>query len=190
MKKFLAASLAVLCVLACPVMGNAQGLTYDVTAAVDLPMGDFGDAVGTGFGVGADVFFWSPASMPELQVGGRAAFNLFTANETDFGFAGKVKTSANTIEIMPSVKYTLPSSGDMTFFGQAGFGIFIVNAKTETTSTFFGSAEDSNSDTKVGLTIAGGAEMPFSGRTLVIMPLFSLVEDTNYLGLNVGLKLK
>lgn len=184
MKKLLLATLAVLCILACPVLGNAQGLTYDVTAAVDLPMGDFGDAVGTGFGVGTDIFFWSPASMPDLQVGGRAAFNMFTAKEVDL-FGGTIKTSARTIELMPSVKYTLPSTGNMTFFGQVGFGVFMVSVKAEA----FG-FENTESDTKVGLTLAGGAVMPFGGHDVVIMPLFSLVEDTNYLGLNVGLKLK
>ena len=188
MKKLLAVSLAVLCLFSVPFTGNTQGLSYDTTRAVDLPMGDFGDAVGTGFGVGTDVFFWSPASMPALQVGGRAAFNMFTAEEQDF-FGGTIKTSANTIEIMPSVKYTLPSSGSWTFFGQAGFGIFMVSAKTET-SGFFGSGEDTDSDTKVGLTLAGGAEMAYGERTLILMPLFSLVEDTNYLGLNVGVRLK
>ena len=189
MKKLLVAVLAMGCLLAVPVAGNAQGLSYDVTAAIDLPMGDFGDVVGTGFGVGADVFFWSPASMPELQVGGRAAFNLFTAEEQDFGFGTTVKTSANTIELMPSVRYTLPTSGNMTFFGQVGLGLFLVNAKVETEG-FFGAGEDTDSDTKIGLTLAGGATMPVGGRDLVIMPLLSLVEDTNYLGLNVGLVLK
>lgn len=158
---------------------------WDVTAAIDVPMGDLGDFAGVGFGIGSDVFFWSPESQPDIQVGGRAAFNYFTE---DIG-------TATSFELVPTVRYNMPSSGSVRFFGQAGLGLFFFGTKydydipsyTIGGITYGGSSGDeSDSETKFGITVGGGAIVPFAGKEVVLMPLFNLVEDANYLGLNVG----
>ena len=188
MKKVLIAFFAVFCVLFGAFTAAGQSLSYDVTGVVDMPMGDLADFAGTGFGVGADVFFWSPPSMPDLQVGGRAAFNYFTE---DLG-------TVTTIELVPTVRYNMPAQGNIRFFGQAGMGFFVVGSKYEYETYDFSSypfstvtKEESDSETKFGLTFGGGAIITLSGgRELVVMPLFNIVEDANYLGLNVGLVLQ
>lgn len=169
---------------------SAQGLfgdiDWDLTAAVDLPMSDLGDFASTGFGVGSDVFFWSPDSQSNIQVGGRVAFNYFTE---DLG-------TATMFEVVPTVRYNMPSSGSVRFFGQAGLGLFFVGTKYEWDSpsytiggvTYGGdSGEETDSETKFGITVGAGAIVPFAGQEVVLMPLFNLVEDANYLGLNVGI---
>ena len=76
MKKVFVVSLTAFCVLFGAFTAAGQSLSYDVTGALDMPMGDLADFAGTGFGIGGDVFFWTPPSMPAVQVGGRAGLRL------------------------------------------------------------------------------------------------------------------
>ncbi|MHB9030202.1 MAG: hypothetical protein ACYC9O_15655 [Candidatus Latescibacterota bacterium] len=171
-----AVGLAVL--LAVPVQAQLtmQPVEFDVNLGLALPMGDLGDVSGTGFSIGADGFLWTFDSVPELKLGGRVAYNKF--GEEDFGPG--VSSSASIIEIVPSVRYMLPSSGNIGFFGQAGVGLFLKSVSAETP---FGDADDSETD--LGITVGGGVTFAAGGVNLVAMPLLHLTGD-NYFTLSIG----
>jgi opacity protein-like surface antigen len=157
-----------------------QPLEFDVNAGLALPMGDLGDVSKTGFDIGADAFLFTLDSMPQLKFGGRIAYNMFGEKEYNWGWGGKATSDASIIEIVPTVRYMLPSSGNMSFFGQAGIGLFLKSASVDTGA---GSVDDSETD--VGITVGGGAIFAAGGMKLFAMPLLHLTGDT-YVNVNIG----
>jgi hypothetical protein len=176
------ATVGLVALLAVPAQAqiSMQPLEFDVNAGVALPMGDLGDVSGTGFGIGADGFLWTLDSLPQLKIGGRVAYNKFGEKDYNIGWGSKATSSASIIEIVPTVRYMLPSSGNLGFFGQAGVGLFLKSAEVESA---WGNADDSETD--FGITVGGGVSFAAGSFNLVAMPLLHLTGDT-YLNLNIA----
>ncbi len=177
-------AIAITAMLAAPAQAQLtmQPVSWDANAGVVLPMGDLGDVTEMGFGVAADGFLWTLDSMPELHIGGRLAVNMFGEKEYDWGWGGgKATSDATIIEFVPTARYIFPSSGNMTFFGQAGLGLFHKSVSVDTGG--FGSADDSETD--FGITLGGGVSMLAGGVNVFAMPLLHLTGD-NYVTLSVG----
>lgn len=174
-------AVAITALLAMPAQAqlSMQPLTWDVNAGLVLPMGDLGDVTEMGFGIGADAFLWTFDSLPQLQLGGRIAYNMFGEKEYD-DFFGNTTSDASILEIVPTVRYNFPSSGSLGFFGQAGVGIFHKSVSVES-----GGFEADDSETDLGITLGGGVTAAAGGLNVIAMPLLHLTGD-NYITLNVG----
>jgi len=160
---------------------SMQPFEFDVNVGAALPMGDIGDVSGTGFAIGADGFLFTVDSLPQLKIGGRIAYNKFGEKEYGWGWGSKAKSNISILEIVPTVRYMLPSSGNLGFFGQAGVGLFHKSVSVDIPTW----GESSDSETDFGITLGGGVTFTAGGFKLVAMPLLHLCGDT-YLNVNVG----
>lgn len=130
---------------------NAQvGIGISAGAEVALPMGDFGDFAGTGFGV--TVRGEMPVG-PMLKVTGLVGYLMWGGEE----FVG-VTTDYKDIPIMVGAKLSTPTG----LYGTAEAGLHLFSFDAEYTSSFFGTTSTSTSDTKFGFSVGGGYEVPIA----------------------------
>ena len=184
MKKLIVALASTICLFSFTAVAGAD-VSYDITAGLGIPFGDLGDFAGTGFGVGTDVFFWTPPSLPALKVGGRVAFNYFLE---DLG-------SASTVEFMPVARYEFPSQDTMRFFAQGGIGFANFSTKVDIPSytvfgVTYGGGSSSDSDLEFGIALGGGVAFDWQNREVFFMPVINMFGDAKYFGLNAGVTLK
>jgi hypothetical protein len=164
----------------------ALSFTYSqnisVQAGVNLPMGNFGDAVGMGFGGGVS---YVHSLSPELWLSGSVGYHTFGAKEDIPGF----DFTFTTIPIMAGVGYAL-GAGDFVPYLHGALGLHMTTVKVE--MTLFGqsfSAEETGSD--LGVTPSAGFLYYFAPTTALNVNLgynmiFTEGETTNYLGILAG----
>ena len=184
MKKLIVALASTICLFSFTAVAGAD-VSYDITAGLGIPFGDLGDFAGTGFGVGTDVFFWSPENMPAVKVGGRVAFTYFTE---DIG-------TATAIEFMPIARYDIPTSGGTRFFAQGGIGFAHLSTSFDNPTYSFGGVtygggSSSDSEMEFGVALGGGVAFDWQNREVFFMPVLNLISDAEFFGLNVGMTLK
>ena len=160
--------------------------SLEIGPAYSMPTGDFGDDLDPGIGAGANVFVGLP-TLP-FQLGGRIAYNRFTADSD----AGDLEESI--IEVIPSIRYILgPPLSPVKIFAQFGVGAYMWKSKFEPINKIVSAALDSEDDgVDFGFSIGGGVRAklgPLVG--LTAMPLYNIImtedESTSYLSLNVAL---
>lgn len=149
----------------------AQG-RFSIGAELALPSGDFGDAVGTGFG--ASVRYEAPIN-ENLSWMGTVGFITFGKEEI-----GGVDYTASIIPINAGIKYYFTESFN-GFYAGAELGLNIVKSKAE--GEFFGQKiNDSNSETEFGFAPQVGyhlAKFDFAVR-------YAIVSDADYIGLRAA----
>jgi opacity protein-like surface antigen len=137
--------------------------SFGVHAGVGLPLGDFGSAVGTGFGVHGTV--WYQAANPKLRFRGDVGFDRFSGeNNISIGNASS-SSSSTLIPIMASALWSLgdPKSASTSkpyLIGGAG----LIGARSSG-SVRVGNVTQSvsNTDFNLGIQLGAGVEFKLSG---------------------------
>ena len=196
MKKvlFITACIAVLVVSSVTVSSAGEAIR-GLNAGISMPSGDGSEYWNTGFAVGANVFFKASSSM---LIGGRIAMNRWTPNEdellSDAGVSGSgvdISGSATIIEFVPAIRFCPSPDADTKFFGHAGLGLFSMSMES-TISSMGREITVATSESNLGMSLGGGVVFGSGeGMKFEICPLYHIVftevESTKYISLNVGI---
>lgn len=185
-------------------LGGAQQLSVDINAGVSQPIGSNADRWNTGFSVGGDGFIWV---FDRLGIGGRFAYNRWSPDKDAFldGFDAitdpDVKGSLMIFEIIPSARVrTNYETSPLNFFGQGGFGLYVIRTEAELSGLQLDSpVEDVFNDGewigRWGFQLGAGVSLGSSRYFSVdIFPLYNIVFNSDrafqYFTGNVGLSFK
>lgn len=136
---------------------------------IALPMGDFGDAAGTGFGATVT----GEMELADKIVGTATIGYLMWAEESLGGY----DYSYSAIPILAGAKYYFQNN--FYAYGQLGFHLFSVDVEPE--SIYF----DGDSDTEFTLGLGAGYEF----NQFDITAMFYIISDANYLGIRAAYKI-
>ncbi len=160
------------------VAGAAQAqqrsATFGIAAGVSLPMGDFGDAVGTGYHITGLLGFGSKAGS---AVGGRAevSWNSFSG-ETISGFD---IPDTHLLTVTGNITYALSTSSSVHPYLIGGGGLYRF------------SADGADSESKAGINAGVGAKFQLSGFSTFAEVRFHNVftdnQATRYVPLSFGI---
>jgi Outer membrane protein beta-barrel domain len=161
----------------------AQGAKFSLGGGLTLPLGDFGDAAGTGFHGLAAVSF-QPANFPiAIQVDGM--YHRFGAEEDIFGDDVNFRFLQGTANAV----YRFQTSEETKIRPYLIGGLGLYNSK----ATGDGVVGDPESTTDFG--INGGAGFDFQAGAVALFVegrfhnVFSDPENTNFIPLTVGVRL-
>lgn len=169
MKKILLLALISMCFLS---ISNAQSkYALSIGGNIVLPMGDFGNFAGTGFG--ASVTGEYPF---QNNLVGTATIGYISWGGKDYGF---FKYSYSVIPILAGVKYFFQKS----FYAYGQLGIQIFSSKFESSTGLFTSGSSSNSEFSIGL----GAGYEFNNFDLTAM--LNVISNSNYVCLRAAYKI-
>ncbi|MBI9071886.1 MAG: outer membrane beta-barrel protein [Melioribacteraceae bacterium] len=180
MKKVLFTVVLLLCVT---VAVNAQSGQMAVGGGivVAMPMGDFGDEAGMGFGA---------------TVRGEYALNKQMSIVADIGYITygeeelfNISYSYSQIPIMAGVKYYFNNG----FYGIGQLGIHMFSFDMDVPSETYmgitvGGGSSSSSTSEFGLNIGGGYEAKVGNMILDLSAQYGMISDANQLLLRAGLK--
>lgn len=125
-------------------------MSYGAGAELSLPMGDFGSAVGMGFGGFGNFQYGLNEQMTVL---GTLGYSMWGEKDN-----GGVKTSAKALTILGGVKYSL-ANVTKGFYAVGAVGIYSRTVKATATIPFFGTYTAEASDSP--FVIAPGVGMEF-----------------------------
>ncbi len=146
------------------VFGAGQALAGgSVFGGMSLPLGDFNDAAKTGYHLGASI---EKSLVPKFDVGGRAAYNFWTAEAVD-------NLRLNSLEILVFGKVSVPGGP----FVLAGAGL------SNTGGSFY---DERNTD--VSYAFGGGYSLVKAEFTLLYHSINTDPESTNYITASIGLR--
>lgn len=142
---------------------------------LQLPMGDFGDAAGTGFAL-AGIFQYE--LNPNLIIGGTIGYQSFGGKSDGYSWSN--------IPIMGLVNYKFNPDGLIPFVG-AEFGLNMLSVTVE--APFFGSY--SSSSTELGINFLGGVEQRLNQNlswrvNAKYNIIFNSGGNLSFLGINAG----
>lgn len=163
---------------------NAQGKkSLGVGLNVALPMSDFGDVAGTGFG-GTAVFELEFAP----QINGTATAGYISWGGKDFGH---FSYSYSAIPILVGVKYFFMPTGGFYANGQLGFYLFSGDAEVvgsiPGTTILVGST--STSSTEFAIALGAGYEIPVSPTLIAdIGASYIIISNFGHIGIRGGVK--
>ncbi|MCK4595226.1 porin family protein [candidate division WOR-3 bacterium] len=121
-----------------------------------MPLGDFGDAAGMGFGGGVKFCY---DFSPTLGLGVEAGYIMFGGETMDLGILGEWEYSYNMIPVLAGINYyVLP--GPAKVYVTAGGGLYIVGWEVT-----IGDVSESDSESKFGFYGGIGMEYPFGEST-------------------------
>jgi hypothetical protein len=142
---------------------TSKPTSFSVDAGIALPLGDFGKAVGTGFGVHGSL--WYKLANPKLRVRGDVGFDRF-AGENSINVGGfSASTDFTVIPVIGNLVFALgdPKSTATSkpyILGGAG----LVLARGSGSVTVAGRTTSSSStDTNLGIQLGGGIEFQLAG---------------------------
>lgn len=139
-------------------MQPASPVSFGVSAGLALPMGDFGDAVKTGFNINGLVHY-TPATLP-ITFRGELLFQRFGAKDNVAGAGG----SSQVIAVVPSVVYDFTTQSNVKPYLLGGVGVY--HTKFSASGTIEGIDIDaSSSSTDLGIHAGGGIRFPLSNIT-------------------------
>lgn len=145
----------------------AQGISFSLNGGISKAVGEGSEDWKFGISFGGNGFF--PVS-PNMLIGGRIAYNRWTPDvtrweENESWAEWEASGSATIIEIIPSIRLLAPFSETRStnFFGQAGFGLFLLNMDAKITGTsegskFYATFAD-QSESKTGISLGGGLSL-------------------------------
>lgn len=154
-----------------------------VQAGLAFPMGDFGDAAGTGFGISGTYEYFLEKGM---SLTGSIGYYSFGAKEDIPGF----DYSLSNIPIMVGGRYYL-GKGEFVPYVGAEVGLNMIS--TTITMSFFGSpVEVDASSTEFGVNPYVGCKYAISPKLMLDANLkYNVImsdPSTTYLGINVGVQ--
>jgi len=174
---------ALVAVMIClPGGASAQAAKGDMAIGAGLelalPMGDFGDVAGTGFGATGQFEY---VYNPNISIVGHLGYIKWGGK--DFGF---YKWSYSVIPIKGGAKYYFDPI-KRGFYGSGEIGLHLFSYSSE--SDIGGVPDYSESSTEFGLALIGGYEMP-AGQTFILdlSVRYELISDLNFIGFRVGVK--
>jgi hypothetical protein len=159
----------------------AKKMELGVGAGIAVPMGDFGDAYGIGFGGGLSARF---LVAPTISVGGALSYNTF-GSDVDNG------PSASAIEILASAKFMMGKGSTKPYIlAGLGFCNFGVGDYTMHVPGYGDVAVEGGSTTD--LEIQPGFGVQFGGKTkFFVEGKYSMVmtegDSTSFLPITFGL---
>ena len=172
MKRILVVLAAVLCLT---VVSNAQkDLSVSVGPVIAIPMGDFGDIYGMGFGLTARGEY--PFSKELIGIA-TIGYVRWSGDLAGFDY------TSSLIPIRVGIKYNLNKvTPGLYALGELGIHFY-------STSWEGGGYEGDDSSTELALVIGGGYETDLS-KTMILdlSGAFVIVSDANYLEIRGGLK--
>lgn len=101
-------------------------LEFSATGGASVPAGDFGNAFGPGYGVGASGAFYV---MPNMALGATLAYNSYAADDS-WQAAGFNDVSMSIVEVTGNIKYML-MPGPVSPYAKAAFGMFHSKASVD-----------------------------------------------------------
>ncbi len=155
---------------------SAQDKSLGVGLNVALPMGNFGDFAGTGFG-GTVVFEmeFSP------QLNGTATAGYITWGGKDFG---SFSYTYSAIPILVGAKYFFMPTGGFYGHGQIGFYLFSVDVESPSGNSFF---TGSSSSTEFTISLGAGYEIPINENLMAdIGAAYIIISDLGHVGIRAG----
>ncbi|HEX5436535.1 MAG TPA: outer membrane beta-barrel protein [Gemmatimonadaceae bacterium] len=133
---------------------GAQPITYGGGVGISMPLGDFGDAFGTGFHI-QGLVGWQPANMKNISFRGELMFHHFGAD----GFDGH----DNIIAVVPNIIYSFPTqTSKLKPYLIGGIGLYHSSVSETVTVGGLGSFSGSSSDTNFGINVGAGIKYPLS----------------------------
>jgi hypothetical protein len=182
---------AVLVVVLAVMLPNLAS-AWTITPAVSLAkaVGDGSDDVRLGISSGGSVLV---SATPHWSLGLRAAFTYFPVRGDlpDLTYSG----STEVVEIVPTVRLSsTPSTGSsVTYFGQLGVGVYLIDATLRASSTdpsvperYEATAEEN----RAGVSLGAGVVFGEGGTRLEIVPSYQLVftegATTQYVLVTLG----
>ncbi|HSP86907.1 MAG TPA: hypothetical protein VLN45_02140 [Ignavibacteriaceae bacterium] len=183
MKKLL--SILAIILFAFVINTNAQSVS--VQGFLGLPMGDFGDGYGIGFG-GTATFVY-PVS-PTFDVTGTAGYQTFGGKDALDGI------SFNVIPILVGGRISF-GQGSVHPYVAAALGLYMGSASGERTFTVGGQTftvdVDGETQSKFGFRAGGGVLIPMGSVNLDLGTNFNLItteeSSTTYLGFDLGVNI-
>jgi hypothetical protein len=159
---------------------NAQSQGISVGANLALPIGDWSNSANVGFGGTAT---YERSFAPNIV--GQVYTGYISFGGKDSGLDG-YSYSYSMVPIMLGIKYFFqPNTG---FYANGLLGVNIlsvdVSVPAEISPYYSGST---SSDTKFGLGVGAGYEIPVGGKNAVdVSANFMLVSDANYIGARIA----
>jgi len=166
------------------------GLTYSqgemslgVGVNVALPMGDFGDQAGTGFG-GTAVF--EMEFMPQLYGTATAGYISWGGEDVE-SFGGTYSYSTSAVPILVGAKYFFLPAGGFYGHGQIGFYFFSVDVEVPSFAGF--GVDLGGSSTEFALSLGAGYEFGITPTlTGDVSAAYILISDFGHVGFRAGVK--
>ena len=131
MKKLLVVLAAIILIATVASAQNLWGqgkMSYGGGVELALPMGDWGNAVGTGFGVFG---LFQYGLNQDMLITGQLGYTMWSSKDWGGGYKGK----ASSFEILGGVKYNLSKQVTPGFYALGQLGIHAVSTTTTTPSS-------------------------------------------------------
>jgi len=169
-------------------ISQAQNKMYlNIGGNVALPMGNFGDVAGTGFGGTAQ---FEMQFTPQLL--GTATAGYITWGGKDFSTLGtKYSYTYSAIPILVGVKYFFMPSGGFYGHGQLGLYMFSwdFEAPTYTIGGVTYGGKQSESSSEFTFAFGPGYELPLSPKlNLDLSAAYIVISDLGHIGIRAGVK--
>lgn len=170
-------------------ISQAQNKMYlNIGGNVALPMGNFGDVAGTGFGGTAQ---FEMQFTPQLLGTATAGYIAWGGKDvTTFG--GKYSYTYSAIPILVGAKYYFMPSGG--FYGHGQIGLYMFSWDFESPAVVVGGvtvAGGKLSETSSEFTFSFGAgyELPLSPKLMLdLSGAYIVISDLGHIGLRAGVK--
>jgi hypothetical protein len=166
-------------------ISQAQNKMYlNIGGNVALPMGNFGDVAGTGFGGSAQ---FEMQFTPQLL--GTASIGYITWGGKDFG---TFSYTYSAIPILVGAKYFFMPSGG--FYGHAQLGLYMFSADVESPAIVVGGitvggGNVSSSNSEFAFAFGPGYEIPLSPKLMLdVSAAYIVISDLGHIGIRAGVK--
>ncbi len=165
-------------------ISQAQKKMYgNIGVNVALPMGNFGDVAGTGFGGTAQ---FEMEFMPQLY--GTATAGYIKWGGKDFG---TFSYSYSAVPVLVGAKYFFMPAGG--FYGQAQLGLYFFSADVTTPAVSVGGfsfgGDLGGSSSEFTLSLGAGYELPLSPKLkLDLSGAYIIISDLGHVGIRAGVK--
>lgn len=169
-------------IISCAVFAQSKKLNLDAGLEVGIPMGDFADVAGVGFGISSKAYY---DYSKKMDITARVGYNYFSGK--DFG---GFDYSYSMIPIMFGAKYHFMENKPELYGSlEAGFNVVIWSWDYE--YTIWGetiSGDESDSSTEFTIAPSIGYIFKTGEHTFDINASMRMVDmgDLNYIGLRVG----
>ncbi len=158
---------------------NTNAQSVSVQGFLGLPMGDFGDAYGIGFG-GTATFIYPVSST--VDVTGTAGYETFGGKDALDG------VSFNVIPILVGGRIAF-SEGNVTPYFEAALGLFMASASGEIGGVNY----ETDTQSKFGIRGGFGVLVPVNSVSLDLGANFDLIttegSSTTFIGFDLGINI-
>jgi len=119
----------------------------------------------------------------ELSWVGSIGYSYLTHSESAFG--ATAKATANVLKFVPAARFTFPVNPQVSFYGDAGLGLYWASVSTKVTDPFGGTASASDSDVGFMFRFGVGGFYKLNpklqlGVGLYVDPMFGSYDDTTW----------